>query len=62
MLHDHLVGDGLVPVDSALGRHRDPARTLPFPADRQWIARGASHLDLLDDPEVYARIRDWLSG
>jgi hypothetical protein len=56
------VGDGLVPVNSALGRHRDPARTLPIPADRQWIARGASHLDLLDSPPVYARIRDWLSG
>jgi hypothetical protein len=61
-LHDRLVGDGLVPVGSALGRHRDPARTLPIPADRQWIARGSSHLDLLDSPEVYARIRDWLGG
>ena len=33
---DRLVGDGLVPVASALGRRKDRARALGFPADRQW--------------------------
>ena len=31
-LKDRLLGDGLVPVASALGRHKDPARALKFPA------------------------------
>ena len=62
--HDALaggwVGDGLVPVASALGRHANARRALRIPRERQWIATGASHFDLLDDPRVYARLRDWL--
>lgn len=61
-LKGHLMGDGLVPVDSALGRHRDPARTLPIPESRQWVGMGMGHMDLLSRPEVYARIRESLSG
>jgi hypothetical protein len=56
-----LPGDGLVSVDSALGRHRDPALTLAFPRSRLWVGRGIGHLDLLSSPEVYARIRGWLA-
>jgi pimeloyl-ACP methyl ester carboxylesterase len=54
------LGDGLVPLDSALGRHPLPTHRLRIPASRQWIARGAHHLDLLDSPAVYARLRCWL--
>jgi len=57
-----LRGDGLVPVDSALGRHPDPARTLALPASGRFIAWGAGHLDLLDRPDVYAHLRDWMRG
>lgn len=57
---DRLLGDGLVPVASALGRHRDPRLALVFAPDHQWIATETSHLDLLGDPKVYARMRDWL--
>jgi pimeloyl-ACP methyl ester carboxylesterase len=49
--------DPLVPVESALGLHRDPAKTLAFPEPRRWVAHGCGHFDLLDDPEVYARLR-----
>jgi PGAP1-like protein len=56
-----LLGDGLVPLDSALGRHADPARALAFAPDRQWIARGVNHLDLLSDAAVYHRLRHWLA-
>ncbi|MDP1900176.1 MAG: alpha/beta hydrolase [Rubrivivax sp.] len=59
-MKDRLLGDGLVPLDSALGRHKDTARTLAFAEDRQWVGHGMSHLDLLSRPEVYARLRDWL--
>lgn len=55
-------GDGLVPVDSALGRHEKPELTLGFPEAHQWIASGMGHLDLLSRAEVYARIRSWLSS
>jgi hypothetical protein len=51
------VGDGLVPVASALGDHPDPAFDLGLPADRRWLGRGMHHLELLDRPEVYAELR-----
>jgi len=59
-LKGRLLGDGLVPLDSALGRHRDPARSLAFPEDRQWVGCGMSHLDLLNRPEVFAQLCTWL--
>ena len=59
-LKDRLLGDGLVPLDSALGRHKDAARTLDFPAHRQWVGYGMNHLDLLNRPEVFAQLREWL--
>ena len=52
--------DGLVPVDSALGRHRTPALTLAFPPEHQWIGTGMNHVDLLSRPEVYELLRRWL--
>ncbi len=55
-----LLGDGLVPVDSALGRHKDPQRCLPFPEDCTWIGHEMNHLDLLARPEVYEQLRRWL--
>ncbi|HSV70778.1 MAG TPA: alpha/beta hydrolase [Methylibium sp.] len=58
---DRLIGDGLVPLDSALGRHRDPAHTLGFAADRQWVGHGIGHLALLNHPEVYAQLRKRLA-
>ncbi len=61
-LKDRLIGDGLVPLASALGRHAKRERNLVFPDDRQWIARETGHLDLLDRPEVYARLKGWLAG
>lgn len=56
----NLLGDGLVPLASALGQHTDPKRSLPFAKSRQWIGYGMNHLDLLDRAEVYARIRSWV--
>jgi len=55
------LGDGLVPVDSALGRHSDPARALDLPPSRQWTVHGAGHFDLLGRIDVYERIRGWLA-
>jgi pimeloyl-ACP methyl ester carboxylesterase len=60
LLAERLIGDGLVPLDSALGRHAEPARTLSIPKERQWIGHEMGHLELLTRPEVYAQLRDWL--
>jgi pimeloyl-ACP methyl ester carboxylesterase len=58
----NMIGDGLVPVASALGRHADPDRNLAFDDSRQWIAHGVGHLELLGNDEVYGRMRGWLSA
>ena len=60
-LGERLLGDGLVPLDSALGRHPDPAMTLPIPANRQWVGQGINHLELLRHPAVFAQLREWLA-
>ena len=60
LLSERLIGDGLVPLDSALGRHRDPNRSLAIPKDRQWVGYRMGHRDLLNHPEVYAQLRAWL--
>jgi hypothetical protein len=54
--------DGLVPMDSALGVHARHELTLGFPQAHRWIAHGTTHLDLLNRPEVYAKLRSWLSS
>ena len=59
-LADRLVGDGLVPLHSALGRGRDETHTLHFAPERRWIGYRMGHLELLHRPEVYARLRAWL--
>ena len=53
-------GDGLVPVASALGLHRDPSRSLALPENRRRIEYGIGHFDLLSNRSVYERIRSWL--
>lgn len=58
-LRGRLLGDGLVPVASALGHHDDAQRSLSFPKSRQWIAYGMGHLDLLGRTEVAERIVRW---
>jgi hypothetical protein len=49
-----------VPLDSALGRHKLPERTLDFPEHRQWVGYGMNHLDLLNRPEVFVQLKAWL--
>jgi pimeloyl-ACP methyl ester carboxylesterase len=62
LLADRLVGDGLVPLDSALGRHPDPDRSLRIPKSHCWVAYEMGHLELLHRPEVYAQLRSWLGS
>ncbi len=60
-VRDETIGDGLVPLQSALGRHADPARDLAVPPERQAVFRGMTHFDLLRRPEVTDQLVRWLS-
>lgn len=56
-----LAGDGIVPVESALGQHQNPVFKLAFPPDHQWVAMGTTHLGLLSSKAVYEKILAWLT-
>jgi pimeloyl-ACP methyl ester carboxylesterase len=60
-LHSRVIGDGLVPLASALGEHRDPNRTLRVPKHHVRIVTAADHWDLLSREDVYAQLSDWLA-
>ena len=59
-LAERLTGDGLVPLDSALGRHDDPARCLAFPPEHQLTVFRTGHLDLLSSRAVAQQMLQWL--
>lgn len=59
--HAGMLGDGLVPIDSALGRHEDPQRRLAIEPHHQTVFANTGHLQLLRQPAVYHTIRDWMA-
>ena len=61
-LHRALIGDGLVPLASALGRHVDPALALALPASQLQVVAGCGHLDLLCHDKVQAQLLRWLGS
>ena len=54
-----LLGDALVLEASASGRGRD--RRIPFRVENGMHAGGTHHLALLNHPDVYERLREWLA-
>jgi len=60
-LRSATLGDGLVPLASALGEHRDPKLALNVPKSQQMVVTGANHWDLLSRSDVYRQIHRWLS-
>jgi hypothetical protein len=58
---NRLLGDGLVPLHSALGQHEEPRRCLNIPASHQHIAYRTGHLQLLSDPAVTQQVLQWLA-
>lgn len=60
-LSDDVIGDGLVTVRSALGHHDDVNLRLLFPESHQWIGRNMNHFGLLDNPDVYDTLKEWLT-
>lgn len=59
-LKEHLLGDGLVPIDSALGRRAGPGGAPLFVPANQAVAYGVNHLGLLSSKRVYRLVRRWL--
>ncbi len=62
IMSDRLLGDGLVPLRSALGQHDESSRNLGFPESSQCIAWRTSHMELLNSPAVNDQIIQWLSA
>ena len=58
---EQLIGDGLVPVASALGLHDDPQRNLVFDEKSLLIACRTNHMQLLSSPVVSQQMVAWLS-
>lgn len=57
---DRLIGDGLVPLPSALGHHEDSRRHLVFAEQAQMVLYNTHHMDLLNHPEVTRQLLAWL--
>jgi len=57
-----LLGDGLVSVDSALGRHARTSHDLHIPASRTMVVRALNHMELLSSAAVYRKLRQWLAA
>lgn len=53
-------GDGLVPVESALGRSGDARIAFELEEGRRAVVRGCGHLGLLRHPRVYDRLARWM--
>jgi pimeloyl-ACP methyl ester carboxylesterase len=60
-LANRLIGDGLVPLHSALGEHDDAQRNLAFAKTSQCIAYRTGHMALLSCPEVTRQMVHWLT-
>lgn len=57
-----LLGDGLVPLDSALGMHKEATRHLNFPTDRQCVLHGMNHMELLKAAKVYPALKAFVAA
>jgi len=53
-----VAGDGLVPLESALGKHENPAQQLVFAGNHTLYKTG--HMDLLSSQSAYKVLKDWL--
>lgn len=60
-LSSRLLGDGLVPLASALGQHDDPKHALSFQQGHTVIVYDSNHLKLLGDLSVYEAVRQFLT-
>ncbi len=62
LIKTEIIGDGLVPLKSALGQHEEPGKSLNFPPEHTLVLRKENHLGLLNNPEVYKKLSFWLAN
>ena len=60
-LRDRLLGDGLVPLASALGEHENPTLSLNFAADRKVTLYATNHMQLLSAAPAYEAVKTFLT-
>ncbi|MGU5770731.1 esterase/lipase family protein [Aeromonas allosaccharophila] len=61
LLADRLIGDGLVPLRSALGQHSEARHQLAFLPAHTLIVYRTSHMALLASPQVGQQLLRWLT-
>ncbi len=61
LLANRLIGDGLVPLRSALGQHSEARHQLAFLPAHTLIVYRTSHMALLGSPQVGQQLLRWLS-
>ena len=61
-VEQRLIGDGLVPLASALGQHAQAHRSLEFDKASQRIVYRTGHMALLNSPQVAQQLLTWLQG
>jgi len=60
LLNSSFVGDGLVPINSALGISRFERHQLQFPESHTLVLKGVAHLALLGNEQVYVQVLSWM--
>lgn len=60
LLAERLIGDGLVPLNSALGIHSNAAMSLDFSKSKQLVVYSTNHMALLSSADVGEQLVAWL--
>ncbi|MGJ8663163.1 MAG: esterase/lipase family protein [Marinicella sp.] len=60
-IHQKMVGDGLVSVDSALGEHKNSTKTIFFKPQNKITFNGVSHMGLLSSLDVFIQLKNIFS-
>ncbi len=60
LMAEQVLGDGLVPLQSALGQHGEAGRNLGFKKRHQYIAHDTGHIALMHSPQVRDQVLQWL--
>lgn len=61
VVSEKLLGDGLVPVESALGKHSLREHSLAFKAAHTYLAHNTGHMALLHSAQVREKVLTWMA-
>jgi hypothetical protein len=59
-LKEKTIGDGLVQLKSALGKHENETKNLGFKPENSMVLYEANHMDLLSDKRVLEQVEKWI--